>query len=133
MDVLRDTGAPVEVLGWDEAFVGLETDEADEATDPESFARDLAASVKAATSLDCSVGIGENKLQAKIATGFGKPAGVFRLTSRHLVRAAGRPPARRDLGDRQEDARQARQASASTPSASSPTPTRTGWGRSSAR
>jgi hypothetical protein len=26
------------------------------------------------------VGIGENKLQAKIATGFGKPAGVFRLT-----------------------------------------------------
>ena len=26
------------------------------------------------------MGIGENKLQAKIATGFGKPAGVFRLT-----------------------------------------------------
>jgi nucleotidyltransferase/DNA polymerase involved in DNA repair len=84
MDVLRDTGAPVEVLGWDEAFVGLETDdvgEAGEAASPEAFARDLAASVKAATSLDCSVGIGQNKLQAKIATGFGKPAGVFRITS----------------------------------------------------
>lgn len=26
------------------------------------------------------MGIGENKLQAKLATGFGKPAGVFRLT-----------------------------------------------------
>ena len=75
MAVLRDTGCPVEVLGWDEAFVGVRTD------DPETFARGLAADVKAATELDCSVGIGENKLQAKIATGFGKPAGVFRLTS----------------------------------------------------
>src|SRR5580658_7203204 len=71
MEVLRDTGAPVEVLGWDEAFVGIE------AADPESFARDLAVGVKEATRLDCSVGIGQNKLQAKIATGFGKPAGVL--------------------------------------------------------
>jgi len=75
MAVLRDTGQPVEVLGWDEAFIGVETG------DPETFARDLAADVRAATRLDCSIGIGENKLQAKIATGFGKPAGVFRLTS----------------------------------------------------
>jgi len=75
MTVLRDTGQPVEVLGWDEAFVGVET------ADPEGFARGLAVGIKAAAQLDCSVGIGENKLQAKIATGFAKPAGVFRLTS----------------------------------------------------
>jgi DNA polymerase-4 len=74
MTVLRETGCPVEVLGWDEAFLAVESD------DPESFAAGLAADVKAATELDCSVGIGENKLQAKMATGFGKPAGVFRLT-----------------------------------------------------
>jgi nucleotidyltransferase/DNA polymerase involved in DNA repair len=87
MQVLRDTGAPVEVLGWDEAFVGVET------ADPESVARGLAASVKEATQLDCSVGIGENKLQAKIATGFGKPAGVFRLTSGTWFAVLGdRPP-----------------------------------------
>ena len=87
MQVLRDTGAPVEVLGWDEAFVGIE------AADPESFARELAASVKEATRLDCSVGIGQNKLQAKIATGFGKPAGVFRLTSATWDELLGqRPP-----------------------------------------
>jgi DNA polymerase IV len=87
MAVLRDTGQPVEVLGWDEAFVGVETD------DPETFARGLAADVKAATSLDCSVGIGENKLQAKIATGFGKPAGVFRLTAASWFDLlGGRPP-----------------------------------------
>jgi DNA polymerase-4 len=77
MDTLRETGRPVEVLGWDEAFIGAETD------DPEAFARGVAADVKAATELDCSVGIGENKLQAKIATGFAKPAGVYRLT--HLT------------------------------------------------
>ena len=87
MAVLWDTGQPVEVLGWDEAFVGVET------ADPEGFARGLAADVKAATQLDCSVGIGENKLQAKIATGFGKPAGVFRLTSATWYDVLGdRPP-----------------------------------------
>ena len=74
MDALRASGAVVEVMGWDEAFVGVGTD------DPEGFARSLQESVLAETELSCSVGIGENKLQAKIATGFGKPAGVFRIT-----------------------------------------------------
>ena len=89
MDVLRTSGAVVEVLGWDEAFLGVDTD------DPEGFARSLASSVRAATQLDCTVGIGENKLQAKIATGFGKPAGVFRLTSASWFSV---------LGDRPTDA-----------------------------
>jgi nucleotidyltransferase/DNA polymerase involved in DNA repair len=87
MAVLRETGKPVEVLGWDEAFLGVDTE------DPEGFARGLAADVKAATRLDCSVGIGDNKLQAKIATGFGKPAGVFRLTTANWFGLLGdRPP-----------------------------------------
>jgi DNA polymerase IV len=74
MAVLRSTGAVVEVLGWDEAFLGVVTD------DPEAFARDVQRRVREVTRLDCSVGIGKNKLQAKIATGFGKPAGVYRIT-----------------------------------------------------
>ncbi len=86
MDVLRSTGAVVEVLGWDEAFLGVSTD------DPEGFARSLAAAVREATQLDCTVGIGENKLQAKIATGFGKPAGVFRLTSANWFSVLGNRP-----------------------------------------
>jgi DNA polymerase-4 len=87
MATLRETGCPVEVLGWDEAFVGVET------ADPEGFARGLAADVKAATDLDCSVGIGDNKLQAKIAPGFGKPAGVSRLTTATWFDVLGaRPP-----------------------------------------
>jgi nucleotidyltransferase/DNA polymerase involved in DNA repair len=86
MAVLRDSGAVVEVLGWDEAFLGVDTE------DPEGFARSLADRVRAATQLDCTVGIGENKLQAKIATGFGKPAGVFRLTSANWFSVLGGSP-----------------------------------------
>ncbi len=87
MNVLRETGCPVEVLGWDEAFIGVTTD------DPEGFARGVIADVKAATGLDCSAGIGDNKLQAKIATGFGKPAGVGRLTTATWFDVLGdRPP-----------------------------------------
>jgi nucleotidyltransferase/DNA polymerase involved in DNA repair len=86
MDVLRASGAVVEVLGWDEAFVGVQT------TDPEQFARSLQDSVRAATRLECSVGIGENKLQAKIATGFGKPAGMFRLTAANWFAVLGGLP-----------------------------------------
>jgi nucleotidyltransferase/DNA polymerase involved in DNA repair len=86
MEVLRSTGAVVEVLGWDEAFVGVGTE------DPEGFARSLARQVKEATQLDCTVGIGENKLQAKIATGFGKPAGVFRLTFANWFEVLGARP-----------------------------------------
>jgi DNA polymerase IV len=74
MGALRSLGAVVQVLGWDEAFLGVETD------DPEAFARRVQAAVLAATGLHCSVGIGDNKLRAKIATDFGKPRGIFRLT-----------------------------------------------------
>ncbi|MFB4305685.1 DNA polymerase IV [Actinomadura sp. GTD37] len=73
MAALRSLGAVVEVLGWDEAFLAVDGD-------PEAVAEEIRARVHAATGLDCTVGIGENKLQAKIATGLGKPAGVFRLT-----------------------------------------------------
>jgi nucleotidyltransferase/DNA polymerase involved in DNA repair len=87
MTALRGLGHVVEVMGWDEAFVAVDTD------DPESVARGIQARIKAATRLDCSVGIGENKLQAKLATGFGKPAGVFRLTFGTWFEVLGaRPP-----------------------------------------
>lgn len=76
MATLREFGT-VEVLGWDEAFV--DAGEAGDA-DPEGTARRIQRRVRAATELDCTVGIGENKLQAKLATGFGKPAGVATLT-----------------------------------------------------
>ena len=87
MATLRELDAVVEVMGWDEAF--LEVD----AADPASFAALIQNRVKAATGLDCTVGIGENKLQAKMATGFGKPAGVFRITHETWMAVLGREPA----------------------------------------
>ena len=87
MAVLRGTGAVVEVLGWDEAFLGVVTD------DPEAYARDVQRRVLDATELHCSVGVGRNKLQAKVATDFGKPAGVYRLTGETWFDLLGeRPP-----------------------------------------
>jgi DNA polymerase IV len=87
MAVLRELSPVTEVMGWDEAFLAVETD------DPESFARRIQDRVLAATRLQCSVGIGENRLQAKLATGYGKPAGVFRLTSQNWFEVLGDQPA----------------------------------------
>lgn len=79
MAVLRSFDVVVEVLGWDEAFLGVTVD------DPFEFARSVQAAVLAETRLSCSVGIGDNKLRAKLATGFAKPAGVYRLTRDNWV------------------------------------------------
>jgi DNA polymerase-4 len=76
---LREFPVVVEVLGWDEAFLGAHTD------DPEALAVDIRRTVTAETGLSCSVGVGDNKLRAKLATGFAKPAGVYRLTRENWV------------------------------------------------
>ncbi|WP_253775935.1 DNA polymerase IV [Goodfellowiella coeruleoviolacea] len=86
MAVLREFDAVVEVLGWDEAFLGVTT------ADPEALAHRIRRRVRAVTDLDCSVGIGQNKVQAKLATGFGKPAGVFRLTDQNWFAVLGDKP-----------------------------------------
>jgi DNA polymerase-4 len=79
MATLRDRpGVVVEVMGWDEAFVGAETG------DPESLAAAIRADVLERARLHCSVGIGDNMLRAKLATQFAKPGagdGVYRLTA----------------------------------------------------
>lgn len=75
MQALRSVpGAVVQVLGWDEAFVGIETD------DPRAVAADIRARVLATTDLHCSIGIGDTLIRAKNATDLGKPRGVFMLT-----------------------------------------------------
>lgn len=87
MAVLRGfDGVVVEVLGWDEAFLGVRTDH------PEGFARRVQAAVLAATRLHSSVGVGDNKVRAKMATGFGKPRGVFRLTAANWFEVMGHRP-----------------------------------------
>lgn len=79
-------GAVVQVLGWDEAFVGVTT------ADPEGYARDVQAAVLNRTRLHCTVGIGDTLVRAKVATGFGKPRGVFRLTVDNWFEVMGHRP-----------------------------------------
>jgi len=86
-------GVPVvlEVLGWDEAFLGPGEGHGD-LGDPAVFAAEIRAAVLAATALHCSVGIGDNKLRAKIATDFGKPRGDYRLTTDNWFTVMGDRP-----------------------------------------
>lgn len=79
-------GAVVQVLGWDEAFVGVETD------DPEAYARGIQRDVLHRTRLHCSVGIGDTLVRAKNATDFGKPQGIFRLTADNWLEVMGPRP-----------------------------------------
>ena len=78
--------AVVQVLGWDEAFIGVRT------ADPEGYARAVQSAVLDRTRLHTSVGIGDTLVRAKIATGLGKPRGVFRLTADNWVEVMGDRP-----------------------------------------
>ncbi|WP_224390686.1 DNA polymerase IV [Pseudonocardia sp. ICBG1293] len=82
---LRGLGAPVEIIGWDEAF--LSTDD-----DPRVLAERVRAAV-AATGLSCAVGIGDTTVRAKTATGYAKPGGVHELTAANwFATLGGEPP-----------------------------------------
>ena len=76
-------GVTLEIIGWDECFLGVTTE------DPEAVAHRAQEAVLASTSLHCSIGIGDNKIRAKIATGFGKPRGLFRLTEQNWFEVMG--------------------------------------------
>ena len=86
MALLRDLGHPVEVWGWDEAYVGVT------AADPTEVAEQIRTVISSETGLACSVGISDNKQRAKVATGFAKPGGIFVLTDENwMPLMAGRP------------------------------------------
>jgi DNA polymerase-4 len=98
MTLLRDLGHPLEVWGWDEAYLGADV------ADPFELAERIRTVVAAETGLSCSVGISDNKQRAKVATGFGKPSrtpgadestGVYQLTDDNWMAV---------MGDREVDA-----------------------------
>ena len=86
MGVLRDLGHPVEVWGWDEAYVGAGL------ADPAALAETIRAQIAAVTGLAASVGISDNKQRAKVATGFAKPDGVYTLTDANWMEVMGERP-----------------------------------------
>jgi DNA polymerase-4 len=89
MGILRAHVERVEVVGLDEAYLDLAG-----LYSPRAAMRRLLREIKAATQLTCSVGIGPNKLVAKVASDAEKPAGFVVLTREQAcARFAGAPPA----------------------------------------
>jgi len=89
MDIVREHVEHVEVVGLDEAYLDL-----DGLFSPRTAMRRLIAEIKAATQLTCSVGIGPNKLIAKVASDAEKPAGFVVLSREQAcARFAGASPA----------------------------------------
>jgi DNA polymerase-4 len=88
MDLVRAHVERVEVVGLDEAYLDVEG-----LFSPRAAMRRLLAEIKAATELTCSVGIGPNKLVAKVASDAEKPAGFVVLSRREAcARFASAPP-----------------------------------------
>ena len=99
MDVLRAFGHPVEVWGWDEAFIGVGS--GPPADEIEAFAIAVRRAVLDRCGLECCVGISDNKQRAKMATGFAKtvsktgdrsgiaPERVFLLDDRNWLELMG--------------------------------------------
>lgn len=88
MEIVRAHVERVEVVGLDEAYLDL-----DGLYSPRAAMRRLIAEIGARTELTCSVGIGPNKLVAKVASDAEKPAGFVVLTREQAcARFAQSPP-----------------------------------------
>jgi DNA polymerase IV len=88
MALLRSHVELVEVVGLDEAYLDLEG-----LYSPRAAMRRLLAEIRKATRLTCSVGIGPNKLIAKVASDAEKPAGFVVLDREQAcLRFASSPP-----------------------------------------
>jgi DNA polymerase-4 len=72
-EFLRKITPKVEVYSIDEAFLDI----SDIRTDPKSVAFFIKAHVKSKFGVTCSVGLGSNKMLAKMASGVNKPDGVY--------------------------------------------------------
>lgn len=97
MNTLRNSGYPIEVWGWDEAFAGVaDGDDADIVR----IAAGLRELLAQRCGLSCRIGISDNKQRAKMATGFakrdaGQPGtGVFLLDDRNWHALMGSAPTR---------------------------------------
>jgi len=80
MGLVRSTVDVVEVVGLDEAYLDLSG-----LFSPKSEMRRLVTQIRAQTGLSASVGIGPNKLVAKVASDAEKPAGFVVLSREQAV------------------------------------------------
>jgi DNA polymerase IV len=89
MAVLEEFSDKVEVLGLDEAYVDLSDSPA-----PKARARQLKLRIRERTRLACSIGIGPNRLVAKIASDLDKPDGLCVLPRERFLEVVGARPTR---------------------------------------
>lgn len=87
----------IEPLALDEAFLDI-THSAHLFEGPEALARRLKARVREETDLAVSVGLGPNKLLAKIACGLGKPDGLYQITEEEATALLAKMPIRKLWG-----------------------------------
>jgi DNA polymerase IV len=88
MAIVRAQVERVEVVGLDEAYLDL-----DGLVAPRAAMRRMVAEIRTATGLTASVGIGPNKLVAKVSSDAEKPAGFVVLTREQAcARFASAPP-----------------------------------------
>ncbi|HEY5261247.1 MAG TPA: DNA polymerase IV [Solirubrobacteraceae bacterium] len=88
MGIVRSHVERVEVVGLDEAYLDLSG-----LYSPRAAMRRIVADIRQATNLVCSIGIGPNKLVAKVASDAEKPAGFVVLTREQACeRFAAAPP-----------------------------------------
>jgi DNA polymerase IV len=88
MAIVRAHVERVEVVGLDEAYLDLEG-----LFSPRAAMRRLIAEIHSTLGLRCSIGMGPNKLVAKVASDAEKPAGFVALTREEAcVRFAASPP-----------------------------------------
>jgi len=89
MAVLHRFSHLVEVVGIDEAYVDL-----GDSLAPKTRARQLKREVYEQTGLRCSIGLGPNRLIAKIASDLDKPDGLCVLPRERFLEVVGSRPAR---------------------------------------
>ena len=87
MAILREEIDWVEAVGLDEAYLDLSDLER-----PATAARRLKATVRERTGLGCSIGLGPNKLLAKVASDAEKPDGFVSLSAAEARRRFGGEP-----------------------------------------
>jgi DNA polymerase IV len=87
MAIVREVSERVEVIGLDEAYLDLTGFPA-----PRAAMRRLRARIDEAVGLTCSIGIGPNKLVAKVASDAEKPRGFVVLTREEACARFGSSP-----------------------------------------
>lgn len=96
MDILRKHADKFEQWGIDEAFLDMTSKVADYAS-TEALARQIQDEIYTKEKLTCSVGIGPNKLVAKIASDFQKPSGLTLVKQEEVEKFLAPLPVRRLL------------------------------------